>query len=537
MSWWVVAATGIAAGTALAAIIWYRVTASARVGFAGRFLNEGKQNAPILLQTCQLWAVLSALSTSHKGNQHGDRLRSLADWKANLPELPFIQGISFSLIDVQGAFNFQCLVDGAAARYWMAILSPIVPLILVCVCGVMEMAKPGSGIPKGLLVLSVFFVGGASSCAKLVSCKQYDAGGRDLGDFAFQELMPSLKCSQLLPEVQGIFFATLLFYVVLIPGFLLYLFVKQHIVLQRNKLLVSFSKPKLEGKEFHFEQIPSQLNDQLAELKDEMLDRRLVAGAVAYSAMFLEDEVHVNLNATTVTLQVAECESQLFSDLFGVESLETLSADVADLKRLSDALRCRAITEMLMERCVLFERCELALPNERERLLAGARDMLMKYAVCQNVWMEILSKLVAVSLVSVVRSRDGLQLSLAVTLLMATLVAFLRPYAQAQVNNLHCFCFISLAIAALSFSLRVPALSRAALVLPLLVALGQVWLPESPEGRASRIWQELEPKLLDLQSADGPGITASTKTLSITVRRSTQDKLTAEDGCTEGTGA
>ena len=36
------------------------------------------------------------------------------------------------------------------------------------------------------------------------------------------------------------------------------------------------------------------------------------------------------------------------------------------------------------------------------------------------------------SLAEVVRSRDGLQLSLAVTLLMATLVAFLRPYAQAQ---------------------------------------------------------------------------------------------------------
>ena len=146
----------------------------------------------------------------------------------------------------------------------------------------------------------------------------------------------------------------------------------------------------------------------------------------------------------------------------------------------------------------------------------------MKYAACQNVWMEVALKLVTMSLVSVVRSHDGLQLSLAVTLVMATLVALLRPYARAQVNNIQCCCFISLAIAALSFSLRVPALSRAALVLPFLVAFGQVWLPESPEGRASRIWQELEPKLLDLQSADGPGITASTKTLSITVRRSTQ---------------
>ena len=53
-----------------------------------------------------------------------------------------------------GAFNFQCLVDGAAARYWMAILSPIVPLILVCVCGVMEMAKPGSGNRFGRMTYS-----------------------------------------------------------------------------------------------------------------------------------------------------------------------------------------------------------------------------------------------------------------------------------------------------------------------------------------------------------------------------------------------
>ena len=34
--------------------------------------------------------------------------------------------------------------------------------------------------------------------------------------------------------------------------------------------------------------------------------------------------------------------------------------------------------------------------------------------------------------IEVVRGRDGLQLSLAVTLVMATVVAFLRPYAHAQ---------------------------------------------------------------------------------------------------------
>ena len=37
-----------------------------------------------------------------------------------------------------------------------------------------------------------------------------------------------------------------------------------------------------------------------------MLERRLVAGAVAYSAMFLDHEVQVNLKAATVMLGLKE---------------------------------------------------------------------------------------------------------------------------------------------------------------------------------------------------------------------------------------
>ena len=37
-----------------------------------------------------------------------------------------------------------------------------------------------------------------------------------------------------------------------------------------------------------------------------MLERRLVAGAVAYSAMFLDQEVQVNLKAATVMLGLKE---------------------------------------------------------------------------------------------------------------------------------------------------------------------------------------------------------------------------------------
>jgi len=516
LSWRVgAAAVCIAAAIALAAAwIWYRPA-----GFTGEYLMELKQNAPVLLQTCQLWAVLSALATSQQVTAGGEHLRSLAKWEAELPELPVIAGLGFSLVDLQGIFDIQCMMDGAVVRYWKALLAPVLPLIFLILCGFFELVKRGSGISKGLLVLSILFVGGASSSAKLTSCQRYDAGGRSLGEFAFQELMPSLKCSQRLPEVDGVYHATFLCYLVPIPAFLLYLFAKQHVALQPTKLLVSFSKETTsEGKELHFARIPSDSDSQLVELKDEMLERRMVAGAVAYSAVFLGDQVEVNLKNTTVMVKGKD-SNRRSSDLLGSETLESFSSDVAELKRHSDALRCRAIAEMLMERCVLFERCELAPSHERDRVLSGAKDMLMKYAACQNVWMEIVLKLVTMSLVSVVRSRDGLQLSLAVTLVMATVVAFLRPYAHAQVNNLQCCCFISLAIAALSFSLRVPALSRVSLILPFLVALGQVWLPESPEVRASRIWQELEPKLLDLRST-AAGITASAKTLSITVHQS-----------------
>jgi len=508
-----------AAIIALAAWIGHSSADGERVGFRGGYLMELKQNAPVLLQTCQLWAVLSALSTSQQGTASAERLRSLAKWEAEFPELPVIAGLGFSLVDLQGIFDFQCMMDGAVVRYWKALLAPVLPLIFLILCGFFELVKRGSGISKGLLVLSIFFVGGASSCAKLASCQHYDAGGRSLGEFAFQELMPSLKCSQRLPEVDGIYHATFFCYLIPIPAFLLYLFAKQHVALQPTKLLVSFSKETTsEGKELHFARIPCDSDSQLVELKDEMLERRMVAGAVAYSAVFLGDQVQVNLKKTTVMVK-GQDSNRRPSDFLGSETLESFSPDVAELKRHSDALRCRAIAEMLMERCVLFERCELAPSHERDRVLSGARDMLMKYAACQNVVMEIVLKLITMSLVSVVRSRDGLQLSLAVTLVMATVVAFLRPYAHAQVNNLQCCCFISLAIAALSFSLRVPALSRVSLILPFLVALGQVWLPESPEVRASRIWQELEPKLLDLRSTSA-GITASAKTLSITVHQS-----------------
>jgi len=46
---------------------------------------------------------------------------------------------------LQGIFDFQCMMDGATARYWKALLAPVLPLILLTLCGFMEFAKRGSG--------------------------------------------------------------------------------------------------------------------------------------------------------------------------------------------------------------------------------------------------------------------------------------------------------------------------------------------------------------------------------------------------------
>ena len=52
----------------------------------------------------------------------------------------------------------------------------------------------------------------------------------------------------------------------------------------------------------------------------------------------------------------------------------------------------------------------------------------------KHIWMEIVQKLVAVFLVSVVSNEDGLQLAFAITVAMAATSALVQPYAQPQVR-------------------------------------------------------------------------------------------------------
>ena len=93
------------------------------------------------------------------------------------------------------------------------------------------------------------------------------------------------------------------------------------------------------------------------------------------------------------------------------------------------SLKSRELAEAMMDRCILEE-------NEAEEpVLAGAKDIFVKYARCRNVYMEILQKAAAIALVSVVRSEDGVELSVAITLLMAATSRMVQPFLQPQARN------------------------------------------------------------------------------------------------------
>ena len=73
------------------------------------------------------------------------------------------------------------------------------------------------------------------------------------------------------------------------------------------------------------------------------------------------------------------------------------------------------------------------LPNISE-FVAFLTLLTLRAYPGRSIWMEIVQRLVAVFLVSVVASANGLQLSVAITLMMAATSAMVQPYARPQVR-------------------------------------------------------------------------------------------------------
>lgn len=436
---------------------------------------------PMLLQMCQLWAVLAALSRSKTVDAGGE---SNAD-AGEFWEVPYVQALQLSVTNFKSALTLQCNYDGAAVRFALALAAPVIPLLLLLCCLVCEFWRHGLGINLGLQAITLLYIGGARSCSDLLSCQETDGAGDALPPgFAFRQAMPYFWCndeSQVKRYVDLVGYVSALYYALVIPCCLLYLYARQLIALQSSRMIGAAAAHSGDLRVCLYQVRGSSVDPQ--DLCGDASDRRRLAALTAYVAVLLRGRVELRLEAKEALARPLEGASH--SDLW-----DFLASDV---KERSITLKCRSITEMLTERCILQE------VEQSDRVLSGAKNLLLKYTLCGNLWMEIVQKLVAVGLVSVV----------GITLAMAAISGMVQPYLLPQLNTLQCCCFLCLALATLSFDFGWPFLSRSALLLPFVVsALLALATPDSAERLAVRLWQEVEPKLGQLQKGQSVEINA-----------------------------
>jgi len=365
---------------------------------------------------------------------------------------------------------------------------------VLLLCLVPELVKPGSGIAAGLQVVTLLYIGGASSTSGLLSCQETDGAGDLLPkDFAYRKLIPDIFCqedSQLKYRVDTLAFGSAFCYGILIPCCLLYLYGKQHMVLEVNRTRTA--NAEYQGDlSLCFNDILGSKSQKISG-KDDKFIRPLIAAASAYISVLYRGRVQVQVvDGTAIVKQLGTDDGNDLPDL------DLLSfVRVEDAKQRAKQLRCRSITEMLTERAMLQD----VAPNNR--VLAGAKNLLLKYALCRNVWMEIAQKLVAVGVVTTVSSTNGFECCFALTMTMAATSSMVQPYAQPQVNTLHSCSFLCLAVSAASFAHRWVWPARAALAIPFLLSAAQGLKPDSPESLAVRLWEDLERHVETLQHGE-----------------------------------
>ncbi|CAJ1377763.1 unnamed protein product [Effrenium voratum] len=487
--WALAAAAAAAVAVMLLLLARGRAEERSEVSPAARrmvLLGLAKLQAPLLLQLLQLYAVLAQLAGAQQLDRDtaGDEGFLDAFW-----EKEYVAAMQLTLASVQDSFQVQCLFDAQAVRLLGALAAPLLPLLVLLLCGALELCKFSLGASSAFKALTLFFIGGACSCGRLLSCQRLDGGGQDLGHFAFRKALPQLSCldtSPLSRWVDAVGYSTAVVYGFVIPCLLLYLFLRQHLLLKVCKTSVALAESS-EG------QLLTRLHPLRQGASEKGLkapDSWLLASCAAHMAVLLRGEATLQLQSGEAKMTAVDHRGDAVE--LNVGSLvETLQA-----KSTAETLRCRQIVEMLTERCVVEEAVE------HDRLLAGAKEVFFKYAFCRYVWMEVVLKLLAVALVAVVLKEDGLCFALAITLGMAAAIAMTQPYVQPQINELHCCCFLCLALAAVGFSWHWLRLARLSMALPPLLAAVQVLRPDSCEALAVRLFQELKEKLPELQRGE-----------------------------------
>ena len=449
-----------------------------------------KAQVPILLQLCQLWAVLSLLLDPVNEEE--------GTWSA-FWEVPYVQTLQLSISSFKSAFNLQCKFDGRMVRFAFALFAPLFPLALVLSCLLLEFVKPGFGITAGLQALTLLYIGGASSTSSLSSCQEVDKDKVEIPE-PFRTSMPYIFChgeSNLKAFVDRFAVFYTICYGILIPCCLLYLYGKQHFALQEGRTTTVTGQQQGDLTLSLSEVLGST---QKASQKDQDA-RRLVAATAGYISVLYHGRVQVRVAGGTVFVKrLGECRDSEIN--LEAELLSFIHGD--DVKLRERQLKCRSLSEMLMERVLLEE----IAPNDR--IMFGMKHLLVKYSLCRNVWMEIVQKLVAMLLVSVVETEKALQFSLGITLTMAATSAMVQPYAQPQANRLHFYSFMCLALAAASFHYDLAWPARAALAVPFMVTAAQALKPDNPESLALRLWEELEPQMETLQRGEPVEVVAET---------------------------
>lgn len=149
---------------------------------------------------------------------------------------------------------------------------------------------------------------------------------------------------------------------------------------------------------------------------------------------------------------------------------------------------------MLTERIMLDE--------AEDRFLIGFQSLLCKYTLCQDVWMFVATKLLALALISCVSMTDAWKWPIAFSVAMAVIVGVCQPYMWPQVSQLQSFSYLCLALTSVAFIYDWPWLARVALMAPVILLFWQVREPDCRAALAERLYQELESELPKLQRGE-----------------------------------
>ncbi|CAJ1336435.1 unnamed protein product [Effrenium voratum] len=483
----IAAAVALTVGLVLA-LVWLRhgTPEAAKLPKASALSELKEEIKGQLLQLCQVWAVLAVLAKGEQGQS-----------STSLWELPYVEVLQFSFASLLNGLNLQCRFDASTVRFASALIAPVTPILLLVCCIALEVYNR-SGISAGLKVLTMLYIGGASAASKLLSCQTTDGEGNLLPkELTFRKSLPHLRCHDdpLGPYVDATGMATAFCYGVVVPGCLVYLYAKQHLVLLPGKSTVACAADHGDL-EVWLVQTRGSSPDKLT-LKHATITRRVVAAAAAYISVLMRGRVSVQLKENTVIVKPIAGRSSRTELQSATATSPASEVHVSSLSR--------ELAEAMMDRCLMEE--------SEERVLAGSKDIFLKYTRCRNVYMEILQKGAAIALVSVAGSEDGLQLSVAITLLMAATSGMVQPFLQPQINALQCCCFLCLALASVSFSFQMAWLSRFALALPFLLSAFLLLRPDSTESLSVRLWEQLKQQIPKLEH-DGKAVEVVAETFT-----------------------